>query len=259
MTPLAALEPYMAAAAASFRMVTFSMSLGLMLPMPLTKMSSNPPAFICSEDRSGVSFCIGTPSTTHSGLELPERLLTPRMRMLDCCPGRPEVACMATPATSPCISDATDVIGLLLNVSEESMPTEPVILLVVVWEYPVTTTCSRKSASYSSVTVRLEMLLPLTGISTLFIPMNENTRVRALSGSSRENLPSRSVWVPLPGTSLTTTPAPMSGSPWSSLTIPRAMRPPWAYSPRGISSAAIKRKVLSVLFMDVLIFCSLSI
>lgn len=130
----------MAAAAASFRMVMLSMSLGLMLPMPFTNMSSKPPVASCSELRLGESLCIGTPSTTQSGWLVPERLLAPLILILDWVPGCPEVAETATPATSPCISASTDEMALASNLSEPITATEPVILLTVVWAYPVTTT-----------------------------------------------------------------------------------------------------------------------
>ena len=139
----------MAAAAASLSMVMLSMSLGFMPPMPLMKMLSKAPAAISSELRFGLSFCSGTPSTTQSGLLLPERLLVPLILMRDWVPGCPETACTCTPATSPCIRELTLARGLSLKLSELSIPTDPVILLTVVWAYPVTTTWSSIVLSYS--------------------------------------------------------------------------------------------------------------
>ena len=110
-----------------------SMSLGFMLPIPLTKMSSNPPVASCSALRDGDSLCIGTPSTTQSGCPLPVMLFEPLILMRDSVPGCPEVADTATPATSPCMSASTEEIAFASNLSELMTATEPVILLTDVW------------------------------------------------------------------------------------------------------------------------------
>ena len=139
----------MAAAAASFRIVILSISLGLMFPIPFTKMLSNPPVASCSLLSDGESLCIGTPSTTQSGALVPVILLDPRIVILDCVPGCPERDLMLTPATSPCIRASTDDIALASNLSALSTATEPVIRFTEVCAYPVTTTWSNWLFSHS--------------------------------------------------------------------------------------------------------------
>ena len=96
-------------------------------------MSSKPPVASCSGLRAGDSLCSGTPSTTQSGLLLPDRLFVPLILILDWVPGCPELADMLTPASSPCIRALTDARGFELNFSESIMPTLPVMRLTVVW------------------------------------------------------------------------------------------------------------------------------
>ena len=123
----------MAAAAASFRMVMLSMSFGLMLPIPFTKMSSKPPVASCSLVNDGDSFWRGTPSTTQRGWPEPLMLLVPLIRILDWVPGWPEVAETATPATSPCMRASTEDTAFALKLSPFMTATEPVMRLTVVW------------------------------------------------------------------------------------------------------------------------------
>ena len=58
-----------------------------MPPTPFTKILSKPPVANCSDDKAGMSFCKGTPSTTQRGSLLPPILLVPLILILDWVPG----------------------------------------------------------------------------------------------------------------------------------------------------------------------------
>ena len=78
------------------------MSLALMPASPPEKIVLKSPFLICDEEMVGISFCKGTPSTTHSGSAFPVMVLAPRIRTCALSPGRPETDFMLTPATLPC-------------------------------------------------------------------------------------------------------------------------------------------------------------
>ena len=126
-----------------------------------------------------------------------------------------------TPASSPCIRALTEDIGLASNLSDEIIPTEPVIRLTVVCEYPVTTTCSRIFSSYFRI-----ILTPPTGAfrgimySASSIPRDEIFRATVPFGTFSENEPSTSVVTPMLSCPLQKTPAPMTGWPSVSTTVP---------------------------------------
>ena len=99
-TPFIARAPYMAVAAASFRMSNVSMSSAL---MPATE---EPSSVVGSplESWSFDTFTISsstTPSTTHSGLLSPVIDATPRIRTLGAAPNVPDTFCTDTPAALP--------------------------------------------------------------------------------------------------------------------------------------------------------------
>src|SRR5690606_40623365 len=98
-TPLAALDPYKPVAAASFRMVTDSMSLGLALPpmIPSTTYKGLAPAFMEPE-----------PLITTLGVEL----------------GSPDELDTITPAAFPCKSPATSLEVTSFNFSPDTTATE---------------------------------------------------------------------------------------------------------------------------------------
>ena len=116
MTPLAAREPYTAAAAASLRTVIDSISLGLIVAIPLEVfvISPVPPA------------TTGIPSTTQRGAF--EALIDelPRIRICDWAPGWPEAAVTCTPASLPERALSTEVTGVEARPSPFTEVTDPV-------------------------------------------------------------------------------------------------------------------------------------
>ena len=130
------------------------MSLGLIPPMPVAKIFEKSPERICVLETGGVgtSFCIGTPSMTHSGSALPVMVLVPRMRIFTASPGRPDTDCTLTPASLPCNSLSTPSKGEVLRSFPSITATEPVLLRISVLAKPVTTTCPMSVACSFKVT-----------------------------------------------------------------------------------------------------------
>ena len=83
---------------------------------------------------AGMSFWMGTPSTTHRGSLLPVMELIPRMRTLALSPGLPLTVVTFTPASLPCISWSTLANGWSFRSFSDNIPTEPVTLrMSVCW------------------------------------------------------------------------------------------------------------------------------
>ena len=98
-TPFAARAPYMAVAAASFRIVILSISFGLIPAMDDCFIST---MLLASSPRSGMSVpSKGIPSNTHNGSCVPFNEAVPRIRIRAGAPGAPEVVVTATPAICP--------------------------------------------------------------------------------------------------------------------------------------------------------------
>jgi len=99
-TPFMARAPYMAVAAASFRMVKDSMSSGF-------RPATEEPISVAASPVDSASFEMLTtssrmmPSTTQRGLLSPDREVAPRTRILGAAPNVPETFCTETPATCP--------------------------------------------------------------------------------------------------------------------------------------------------------------
>ncbi len=83
MTPLAPLEPYIPVAAASFKISTDSMSLGLMAASGLLFSAPELP-------RRKYSWVMGIPSITYSGSPAADTDATPRTRISDGAPATPD-------------------------------------------------------------------------------------------------------------------------------------------------------------------------
>ncbi len=141
-TPLAARDPYTAAAAASFNIVMLSISFGLIMAMGLlvfTRSASSP-------------LIMATPSTTYNGL-LPALIeLVPRIRMLVLEPGCPELWVICTPAILPDNILSREVAGISANCSAETEAMDPVFASRLVVPYATTTTSSNASLADSSST-----------------------------------------------------------------------------------------------------------
>ena len=102
-TPLAAREPYWAAAAAPLMMLMLAMSLGLRSAMRFWPGSARPTSLpTASCDTLVLALLIITPSMTYSGSEGPSSDFTPRSRMEMEPAGSPEFCVICAPDTLPC-------------------------------------------------------------------------------------------------------------------------------------------------------------
>src|SRR5690606_6947419 len=137
-TPFAALDPYKPVAAASLRIVTDSISLGLAVP-PIM------------------------PSTTYRGEDPAEIELDPRITILASEVGFPEELDTTTPAAFPCsrLGRLLEVTSLISSpdMTDTELDNSDCFLAL----YPTITTSSRLCTS--SVISRLIILLPFTGTS----------------------------------------------------------------------------------------------
>ena len=157
MTPAAALEPYIAAEEAPFKMSILWISSGFNSLM-------------------SKSLVIGTLSTTIRGEVAPLKEGTPRISNRAGLPGAPSPAKMLRPGICPCIMWATLVAVDSSIMRESKLATEPVRSFFVVVPYPITTTSSTSLTSSSSTT--FNVCWPVHFISFVFIPMNENCSTR---------------------------------------------------------------------------------
>src|SRR5690242_16562786 len=120
MTPLDALDPYMAAEAASLSAVTRAMSLGLMRSR--------------GSDTPGMLLLLsGTPSTTMRGSLLPLRDASPRMRMVLPDPGCPDLEVTVTPDILPAISWSGEVMAPFWKSLASTLAMDPVRSFLL-WE-----------------------------------------------------------------------------------------------------------------------------
>src|SRR6478752_5406758 len=96
-----------------------------------------------------------TPSITYNGLldELIE--LKPRIRILVCPPGRPELVLTNTPAILPASCWLTDAAGRSCNCVALTTPTDPVRSVFLAVPYPITTTSFKVEAALSGSNVTL--------------------------------------------------------------------------------------------------------
>ena len=182
------------------------------------KILSKSPDFICPAEISGISFCKGTPSTTHKGSAFPVNVFVPRMRILEEAPGRPEVANTLTPAICPCNKLSTDETGRFSKTSFFIIPTDPVERRFVVCVYPVTTTSSNSSALGFNTTSN-GIVFPFRFTSNVSIPTNEINNKSFPSGTFKLKLPSISVETPIDVPFISTV-TPGNDSLRSSLTFP---------------------------------------
>ena len=188
MTPLAARDPYMEVAAASFNTSIDSIDSG----------SISAKAFVPVKEE--VMFVMGTPSITHKG-ELKSRcsalkvLYPRRMVAVPPLPGAPLMLETSNPATRPCNKLERFEVGTLIRSSPLIEVIAPVISRFVVFPYAITLTSSKSDTSSSKTTFTTPGLL--TGTSFIFIPTNEYINTKFFWGA-RTNLysPFESVAIP---------------------------------------------------------------
>jgi len=145
----------MAAAEAPFRISMLAMSSGFRSEMRLVGASwllalSPGSAWVTAFCPEGIDTSLTTtPSITHSGLEPPLMVFTPRMLICTPPPGAPELVAICAPGTFPCSALSTVCAGVR---STRSCPDTVATALarlrratLVAW--PVTTTWSSRSAS----------------------------------------------------------------------------------------------------------------
>ena len=209
-TPLEALDPYIAAAEASFSTENDSMSFGFSRSSGL---DIAPPA----------PCAIGTPSITISGSFEAFSEAAPRMRMREPEPGPPSPGVTSRPGTFPLSMSCVFTTAPRLRSSAFIAETEPVRSSFFTVPYPTTTTSSRYSESSFNVTVA--GICDAWKVCVMYPTQLISTGASGLDTVS-EKLPSSPVEVPFE-VPCSTTAAPMTG-PKLSTTVPPAWYPPCA-------------------------------